>query len=87
MTSRHELRGIARRAITAHGLLPDFSLAVLAETNAMEKAVAETGPHVRDLRDLLWASIDNDDSRDLLPVDTRVFVRRASEREPPRGKL
>jgi VacB/RNase II family 3'-5' exoribonuclease len=51
--------------MTAHGLLPDFSPAALAETNAMAKAVAETGPHIRDLRDLLWASIDNDDSRDL----------------------
>jgi VacB/RNase II family 3'-5' exoribonuclease len=51
--------------MTAHGLLPDFSPAALAETDAMAKAVAETGPHIRDLRDLLWASIDNDDSRDL----------------------
>ena len=47
------------------GLLPDFSPAVLAETNALAKAVSETGPSIRDLRGLLWASIDNDDSRDL----------------------
>jgi exoribonuclease-2 len=47
------------------GLLPDFSPEVLAETNALAKAVSETGPSIRDLRDLLWASIDNDDSRDL----------------------
>lgn len=51
--------------MTAHGLLPDFSPAVLAETNAAAKAVAETGPSIRDLRNLLWASTDNDDSRDL----------------------
>ena len=47
------------------GLLPDFSPAVLAETNAITQAVSERGPSIRDLRGLLWASIDNDDSRDL----------------------
>ncbi len=47
------------------GLLPDFSPAVLAETGAIAKAGAETAPSLRDLRGLLWASIDNDDSRDL----------------------
>ena len=47
------------------GLLPDFSPAVLAETNAITEAVSERDPSIRDLRGLLWASIDNDDSRDL----------------------
>jgi exoribonuclease-2 len=47
------------------GLLPDFSPAVLAETGAIATAGAETVPSLRDLRGLLWASIDNDDSRDL----------------------
>jgi exoribonuclease-2 len=47
------------------GLLPDFSPAVLAQTNAITEAVSEKDPSIRDLRGLLWASIDNDDSRDL----------------------
>jgi len=47
------------------GFLPDFSAAVLAETNATTAAVAASGDAVRDLRGLLWVSIDNDDSRDL----------------------
>jgi VacB/RNase II family 3'-5' exoribonuclease len=47
------------------GLLPDFSPAVLAETAAVAGAAAETDPSIRDLRGLLWCSIDNDDSRDL----------------------
>src|SRR2546428_1580005 len=63
--NRSTLQGIARRAMVEHGLLPDFSPAALAETEASAKAAAEAGPSIRDLRGLLWASIDNDDSRDL----------------------
>jgi len=47
------------------GLLPDFSAEVVAETNSIAKAAAASDPSVRDLRSLLWASIDNDDSLDL----------------------
>ena len=61
---RERLRAIARRAMTERGLLPDFSPAVLAETDALGERV-ETGPAIRDLRDLAWVSIDNDDTRDL----------------------
>src|SRR5213078_2105003 len=63
--NRSRLQGIARRAMVEHGLLPDFSPAALAETEASAKTAAEPGPSIRDLRSLLWASIDNDDSRDL----------------------
>jgi exoribonuclease-2 len=48
-----------------HGLLPDFSPEVLAEVGSIGKTVTESNSGVRDLRGLLWASIDNDDSRDL----------------------
>ncbi len=58
------LRRIARRAMLERGLLPEFSAAALAEAKADRPAVA-TDASVRDLRDLLWCSIDNDDSRDL----------------------
>ena len=64
-TGRKQLRSLARRAMLERGLLPDFSPAVLAETGAIGKATLESGPSIRDLRGLLWASIDNDDSRDL----------------------
>ena len=47
------------------GLDPDFSQAELAEAAALKAAPTTTDEPVRDLRSLLWCSIDNDDSRDL----------------------
>ncbi len=47
------------------GLLPDFSDEALAELGRLQVPAATDGEPVRDLRSLLWASIDNDDSRDL----------------------
>lgn len=67
-SNRERLRQIARRAMRERGLEPDFSAAVLAEADAAREwsgAVLSHDPAPRDLRHLLWASIDNDDSRDL----------------------
>jgi exoribonuclease-2 len=63
--SRSRLLEIARRAMRERGLLPDFSPAVLAETAAITGPARASEASVRDLRGLPWASIDNDDSRDL----------------------
>lgn len=61
-----ELLGeIARRAMLERGLLPEFSAAALEQADAIAAPAAASDPGIRDLRDLLWASIDNDDSRDL----------------------
>jgi VacB/RNase II family 3'-5' exoribonuclease len=66
MTShRTDLRSIARRTMIERGLMPDFSSAAMAELARIETAATERGSDIRDLTDLLWASIDNDDSRDL----------------------
>ncbi len=59
------LQTIARRAMTERGLLPDFSPEELAELAKIQAPAAAPGGVLRDLTPLLWASIDNDDSRDL----------------------
>ncbi len=64
-TGKDELQSIAHDAMIQRGLLPDFSLAVITETNQMTQAAAASGAAIRDLHGLLWASIDNDDSADL----------------------
>jgi exoribonuclease-2 len=62
---RSILQSIAHQAMLDRGLLPDFSPAALAELGRLQVPSATAGEPVRDLRNLLWASIDNDDSRDL----------------------
>jgi VacB/RNase II family 3'-5' exoribonuclease len=61
---RSTLRRIARRAMLERGLIPDFSTAVITELAGIRSPAPADGP-VRDLREMVWASIDNDDSRDL----------------------
>jgi exoribonuclease-2 len=48
-----------------HGLLPDFSPEALAQTKALSHAAEAGDASIRDLRNLPWVSIDNDDSLDL----------------------
>ncbi len=59
------LEQIARRAMLERGLLPDFSAESLAELERIHSPATASSGQIRDLRALLWASIDNDDSRDL----------------------
>jgi exoribonuclease-2 len=62
---RSILRGIAHRAMLARGLVPDFPLPALAELDAIHGPAMRGEGATRDLRNLLWCSLDNDDSRDL----------------------
>jgi len=59
------LLNLAREAMRQRGLQPEFSAAVEQEVAALAVPPAAPGPALRDLRELLWCSIDNDDSRDL----------------------
>jgi exoribonuclease-2 len=62
---RRLLQKIARRVMLERGLLPDFSSESLTELAAITGPAAKAEGSMRDLRHLLWCSIDNDDSRDL----------------------
>ncbi len=59
------LRRIADRAMVEAGLLPEFSAAVQKEVAGFSGPALSGGDGVRDLTQLLWCSIDNDDSLDL----------------------
>ncbi len=58
------LQRIAHRVMLERGLEPDFSGPALAEIQQIHGPAAADAT-VRDLRALLWCSIDNDDSLDL----------------------
>jgi len=59
------LKRIAHRVMLERGLLPDFSKEAEEQLAAINTPATADNEQIRDLRDLLWASIDNDDSRDL----------------------
>lgn len=63
-TDRARLAAIARRAMIERDLEPEFPPAAQQELTAIAGPAVATAD-VRDLRTRLWASIDNDDSRDL----------------------
>ncbi len=63
--ARTLLQKIARRVMVERGLAPEFTPAALAELNAINAPAIAADASTRDLRQLLWCSIDNNDSRDL----------------------
>src|SRR6267143_2739284 len=75
--TRHpDLQAIAKEVMLEHGFEPDFppqARAQLAELKKQPPQVAP-GPEVRDLRELLWSSIDNDTSRDLDQIEVAQRV-------------
>ncbi|MBS0578626.1 MAG: RNB domain-containing ribonuclease [Proteobacteria bacterium] len=64
-SAQNELKAIAHRAMLDKGLDPDFSPQVADQVRRVTGPAAIAGADIRDLRQLLWCSIDNDDSRDL----------------------
>ena len=64
-SGQNDLRAIARKAMTDRGLEPDFPPDALRQLNGIPGPASERDADIRDLRDRLWCSIDNDTSRDL----------------------
>jgi len=70
LPSHADLQAIARQVMIEHGFDPDFPPQVqqeLADLKSSPKPSADRD--VRDLRSLLWSSIDNDTSRDLDQIE------------------
>jgi exoribonuclease-2 len=63
-----DLKARAHQAMLDAGFKPDFPPAVTRETQTLKAATATNGT-IRDLRPLLWSSIDNDTSKDLDQVE------------------
>src|SRR6266566_3522813 len=59
------LASIAHQAMIDRGLEPDFSKEAEQQLTKIDAPANENSSAIRDLRNLLWCSIDNDDSRDL----------------------
>jgi exoribonuclease-2 len=62
---RSLLKKIAHRAMLERGFSPDFSPQAIAELDGIDGPATRADESTRDLRNLLWCSIDNYDSRDL----------------------
>lgn len=61
-----DLAAAARQEMIDHGFQPDFPAAVTQQLASLD---GRPDASLRDLRSLLWSSIDNDDSRDLDQIE------------------
>jgi VacB/RNase II family 3'-5' exoribonuclease len=66
-----DLQAIAKEVVRQRGFQPDFPSAVQQQLNDLRAHPPQiaAGKDVRDLRSLLWSSIDNDTSRDLDQIE------------------
>jgi VacB/RNase II family 3'-5' exoribonuclease len=66
-----DLQAIAKTVVQEHGFQPDFAPEVQQQLQQLRTnpPVIAAGATVRDLRNLLWSSIDNDTSRDLDQIE------------------
>jgi len=66
-----DLQAVAKQIMVENGFTPDFPPQELSELAALKSHPVQATPvgDVRDLRNLLWSSIDNDTSRDLDQIE------------------
>jgi exoribonuclease-2 len=66
-----DLQAISEQIMLDHGFEPDFPPAVAQQLAQLKTHQPKITPEadIRDLRNLLWSSIDNDTSRDLDQIE------------------
>jgi VacB/RNase II family 3'-5' exoribonuclease len=65
-----DLQATAKQIMQEHGFQPDFPAEVSAQLASLNaQPSTPSSPDVRDMRNLLWSSIDNDTSRDLDQIE------------------
>ncbi len=69
--SHPDLQAAAKEVVRQRGFQPDFPPQVLQQVAQLKDHPPKVGPtsDIRDLRNLLWSSIDNDTSRDLDQIE------------------
>src|SRR5215469_110287 len=68
--SHLDLQATAKEVMQEHGFDPDFPAAVLTQLSSLKDQTQVSATNgIRDLRNLLWSSIDNDTSRDLDQIE------------------
>lgn len=74
------LHAIAHQAMADYGFVPNFPPSVIREAHNFVDKIKnyKADPAIKDMRDLLWSSIDNEDSRDL---DQLEYCQRAPNLE------
>ena len=63
------LSAAARRAMIAHGFEPEYPPPIAAQLQQLRDHPPQPASSARDLRSLLWSSIDNDTSKDLDQIE------------------
>jgi VacB/RNase II family 3'-5' exoribonuclease len=71
---RSLLQKIARSAMLDKGFLIDFPSTAMASLSSLTEKVMKIADPVRDLKNLPWCSIDNDDSQDLDQLSVAVTM-------------
>lgn len=71
LPSHVDLQQLARQIMAEHGFEPDFPKDADQQLTQIQKQPPTVSPagNIRDLRNLLWSSIDNDTSRDLDQIE------------------
>ena len=71
-----DLQATAKQIMLEHGFEPEFPAAVSAQLAQLKQSppTVSANGDIRDLRNLLWSSIDNDTSRDLDQIEVAAPV-------------